>query len=291
MMTKKLGFRELALIAAMEAAFLACAHPRTAGEPEVGVGVPARPAGATPHHRTECFLLFELGVGQVRRAPAEGCASRVPPMSTFKVPHALAALDAGVLGGPAEVIRYDGAPANFESFRRDHTLATAMRFSVLWYFQRVAERLGADREKAYLQKFEYGNQDSSNHLTSFWLYESLRISPDEQQTFLRKLYQSALPVSPAAQGIVRDILIQPWERVVNAAGEHPFAVPWPKGTVVGAKTGSGQWKGRPDVRWLVGHVARGPRSWVFVSNVVGEGLPPLAAVELAAKALKEESVL
>lgn len=40
-----------------------------------------------------CLLLFELGVGEVRRGPAEACRTRVTPASTFKVPHALAALE------------------------------------------------------------------------------------------------------------------------------------------------------------------------------------------------------
>src|SRR5215213_7435496 len=168
--------------------FPACAHSPP-GERSLG-GEPA--TVATPARQTECVLLFELGVGQIRRAPSGGCASRVPPMSTFKVAHA--ALHAGVLNGPDELIKYDGLPWEFESFRRDHTLATAMRFSVLWYFQRVAERLGSAREAAYLKRFAYGNADSSSYLTSFWLYESLRISPDEQQTFMIKLYEGSLPI-------------------------------------------------------------------------------------------------
>jgi beta-lactamase class D len=56
--------------------------------------------------------------------------------------------------------------------------------------------------------------------------------------------------------------------------------------VVSAKTGSGD-----EIRWLVGHVERGHRSWVFVSCVVGADLDPLAAIDLAAKSLRAEHVL
>ena len=65
---------------------------------------------ATAPARTECFLLYEVGVGQIRREPSSGCATRVTPASTFKIPHALAALDAGVLEGADTRIAYDGAP-------------------------------------------------------------------------------------------------------------------------------------------------------------------------------------
>jgi beta-lactamase class D len=74
--------------------------------------------------------------------------------------------------------------------------------------------------------------------------------------------------------------------VVNALGEHPFDAPWPAGTQVSAKTGSAN-----EVRWLVGHVERQGRAWVFVSCVTGPGLDRLAGVDLAATSLRTAGVL
>jgi len=239
-----------------------------------------------------CFLLYEIGVGQVRRNPASACGTRLSPASTFKIPHALAALDAGVVSGPDATFTWDGVPRAYESWRRDHTLASAMRNSVLWYFQRIAEKLGIAREREYLKRFEYGNADPSSGLTTFWLGESLLISPDEQQRFLLRLFDDHLPVTRAAMKTVRQILVQPRDRVVNAIGEHPFAGPWPSDAVVSAKTGSATDRAGRAVRWLVGHVQRGSRAWIFVSAVTGsDETPPLAAVDLAAKSLREEGVL
>jgi beta-lactamase class D len=45
------------------------------------------------------------------------------------------------------------------------------------------------------------------------------------------------------------------------------------------------------VRWLVGHVERQRRSWVFVSCVTGEPLDPLAAINLAGASLRAAGVL
>jgi beta-lactamase class D len=91
---------------------------------------------------------------------------------------------------------------------------------------------------------------------------------------------------------VREILVQPAGVIVNAAGEHPFASPWPAGTIVSAKTGAGSTGDGHIVRWLVGHVQRGSRSWTFVSNVVGGAdTPANAAIDQAAQALVEEHVL
>ena len=242
--------------------------------------------------RGSCFLLYETGVGEVRRDPSATCSTRVSPQSTFKIPHALAALDAGVLPDADTVLKYDGREVDFASWRHDHSLASAMRYSVVWFFQDLATTLGQQRERAYLDRFEYGNRDASGGLTTFWLGRSLAISPEEQVAFLRKLYEGQLNVTPAATKIVRQILIQPSGKVTNARGEHPFATPWPTGTVVGAKTGSGPTGDGNAVRWLVGRVERGSRSWIFVSNVVGDAdLSPNAAIELAGQALIAERVL
>jgi beta-lactamase class D len=62
--------------------------------------------------------------------------------------------------------------------------------------------------------------------------------------------------------------------------------------VLSAKTGAGSTGDGAAVRWLVGHVRRGTRSWIFVSNVVGTGdVPALAAIEQAERALQDARVL
>lgn len=246
----------------------------------------------TKSTRGNCFILYEVGVGEVVRNPSTTCASRVAPQSTFKIPHALAAVDSGVVQDASTLFKYDGHAVDFDAWKRDHTLATAMRYSVVWYFQEIAKRLGMDRERAYLGRFEYGNQDPSSGLTTFWLGGSLAISPEEQVQFLRKMYDDSLPVSPRAREVVRAILVQPAGKVVNAQGEQAFAAPWPADVVVSAKTGAGSLSDGGTVRWVVGHVRRGSRAWLFVSNVVGDGnVPAAAAVDQAARELIAAKVL
>src|SRR3954468_9254616 len=80
--------------------FLCALHLTTAAAP--------RPSGS-------CFLLYEVGAGEVRRNPSSLCTTRLLPASTFKVPHALAALDAGVVSGADEKFAYDGKETSFES--------------------------------------------------------------------------------------------------------------------------------------------------------------------------------
>jgi len=278
-------------------AVLICAAAATI---DAGCHAPARggeyathTAASPPRAAVEsCFLLFELGVGEVRRNPSEACRTPLTPASTFKVPHALAALDAGVVSGPQEQFAYDGTTPGPPSARRDHTLASALRHSVVWYFQHVAERLGPEREQAYLRRFEYGNRDSSSGLTTFWIGGSLLLTPEEQQAFWVKLYENRLPIAASAVETVKGLLVQPAGVVVNAAGEQRFDEPWPDGAVVSAKTGSATDRSGRGVRWLAGHVVRGRRSLVFVSCVVGPpDLAANAAIDLAARSLRDARVL
>jgi beta-lactamase class D len=267
----------LAWVCAAPAAFLASA-----------------PTPTPPDKKTagECFLLQALGSEDIRRSPSAVCDLRVTPASTFKIPHALAALDSGVAERTDHRIEFAGGESPFPSWQRDHTLASAMRHSVVWYFQRIAERLGMERERRYLERFEYGNADPSSGLTTFWLGGSLLISPEEQLRFLRRLYLGELPASPEAMEGVRRILVQPPNVVTSALGETPLSSPWPEGAVVSAKTGRARDHGGSEVRWLVGHVRRGEREWVFVSCVVGGvDLPANAAIELAGRSLHEPGVL
>ena len=127
--------------------------------------------------------------------------------------------------GHDSLFPYDGSSQSFDAWRRDHTLQSAMRFSVVWWFQRVAEKLGATREREYLRRLGYGNADPSSGLTTFWLGGSLVISPEEQKQFLLRLFANDLAGQAERDAHVREILVQPDGMVVNASGEHPFGGP------------------------------------------------------------------
>ncbi len=127
------------------------------------------------------------------------CATQYPPASTFKIPHALIALDAGVLDGPDHLMTWDGETRWLDAWNRDLTLADAIRVSALWYFQRVAPLVGRERMQRALDAFEYGNHTIGPDLDAFWIDDTLRISPIEQVAFWHKLHAGELPVSEEAR--------------------------------------------------------------------------------------------
>ena len=129
------------------------------------------------------------------------------PASTFKIPHTLFALDAGVVKDEFQVFPWDGKKRAYESWNKDQNLRSSMHDSVVWVYQQFAMAIGEKSEKDYLKKINYGNADFSGPVDYFWLNESLRISAVEQIEFLQKLYRNQLPFSVEHQRLVKDIMV------------------------------------------------------------------------------------
>ena len=131
---------------------------------------------------------------------------RYVPASTFKIPHSLFALDAGVLKDEFQVIPWDRIKRQTVAWNEDQTLRSAMRNSVVWVYQRFADELGAKREVGYMQAVGYGNALATGE-SPFWVEGDLAISCTEQITFLRRLYYNELPFRIEHQRLVKDVMI------------------------------------------------------------------------------------
>jgi beta-lactamase class D len=224
-----------------------------------------KPAAPTAEH-PGCFLLMDLDSGQVTRINPEKCAKRLVPASTFKVPHALIALETGVLKDEHEVRKWDGVERAVKNWNQDQTLDTAMRYSAVWFFQGTAKQIGPERMKEWLGRLHYGNQECSGDITRFWLQGPLLVSGNEQLDFLARLYRDELPVSERAREIVKRTLVQRSDTVGNRRGNIALFGPWKDGAVLSGKTGFAQ-LADGDVTWFIGHVEKPGHRYVFVSNV------------------------
>ncbi len=105
--------------------------------------VPAAPAAAPATARQTCVVIGALGAPPIGSDPAE-CARATAPASTFKIPHALIALQTGVIT-PASAVEWDGTKYWSAAWQRSHTVESAIKWSVLPFFQRTARLIGRDR--------------------------------------------------------------------------------------------------------------------------------------------------
>jgi beta-lactamase class D len=158
---------------------------------------------------------------------------RYSPASTFKIPHTLFALDAGVVRDEFQVFRWDGVVRSFAAHNQDQDLRSAMRHSAVWVYQSFAKEIGENRARNYLGKLNYGNADPATRHGDYWIDGNLAISAHEQIAFLKGLYRNELPFRVEHQRLVKDIMI------VEAGRD------W----ILRAKTG---WEGR--MGWWVGWV-------------------------------------
>lgn len=205
--------------------------------------------------RVASFVATDMEGERIAVYAPERVAERRPPCSTFKIPHALIALDAGVIGVDSSFKAWDGESQPFRSWERDHELGSAIASSVVWYFQRIARDVGRERMQEHLDRIGYGNRDLSAGQTVFWLDSSLEISAEEQLGVLRRLWKDELPFAPEHQAHVRGLL------------KHEA----PDGWELAGKTGTcGDWDGHK-LAWFVGRVrAADGREAVFATQVEGD---------------------
>jgi beta-lactamase class D len=195
------------------------------------------------------FVLFDQSNNEFIRYNPERCAKRFIPASTFKIMNSLIGLETGVIPDENYVIQWDGTRYDIPSWNQDHTLKTAIQNSVVWYYQELARRVGTDRMQYYLNAVQYGNQDISGPIDTFWLEGGLRISADEQVEVLKRLYLNQLPFSQRTMDIVKRILILEKTETYQMSG----------------KTGSSQ-RVMPHVGWFVGYLETKGKVYYFATN-------------------------
>jgi beta-lactamase class D len=243
--------------------------------------------GAAPREgreEGECFIIARLDASSPSISDPDECRVKTAPASTFKIPHALIALQAGVIT-PETVFKWDGTKLPFESWQRDHTLDSAMRWSVLPYFQHTARLIGEERMRAGLSRLVYAADTFDREVSDFWLDGDLVVSPFEQFVFLQRFFAGKLPAAARHLSAVEDAIRMPPGQIVLAAGAYPFSLDWPEATIVRAKTGNTALNGER-VSWLVGALELKDVEYVFVARIRSrKSLGSTAGTELARRRL------
>ena len=109
--------------------------------------------------------------------------------------------------------------------------------------------MGKETIQSYVDATNYGNQDISGQIDTFWLEGGLRISANEQVEFLKRLYQDDLPFSSRSTRIVKEILVLEKTPSYQLSG----------------KTGSGQ-RMTPHQSWFVGYLETKENVYFFATN-------------------------
>ena len=160
-----------------------------------------------PEGTVGTFVLYDAQSGVTTRYNAERAAERRTPASTFKIFNSLVALDAAAVADEHEVVAWDGVDRGSAGWNQSQDLETAYQRSSVWVYRELARRVGRDTLQAWLDREAYGNATIGDEADVFWLDQSLRIAPDEQVDFLRRLQAGETGFSDRAEGIVKRIMI------------------------------------------------------------------------------------
>ncbi|MBD2021007.1 class D beta-lactamase [Leptolyngbya sp. FACHB-36] len=200
-------------------------------------------------------LIYDLNNDRVYQHNPQRNATAFLPGSTFKVLNALISLETGVIPDEITVFTWDGIQRQVPEWNRDLNLKEAMALSAIWFYQVLARRIGHERMQNWVSRVGYGNQKigKKEEIDSFWLQGELRITPQEQIQFLRRLYKNDLPFSERSLSIVKNMMI------VEQTPDY----------TIRGKTG---WVGfadavRPQIGWFVGYLEKGKNVYFFATNI------------------------
>jgi len=201
-----------------------------------------------------CFALMDNGTGKFTIYNlARYRDSSYLPASTFKIVNSLIGLQTGKIINDSMIIKWDGIKRPFESWNKDLTMYEAFRISSVPYYQEVARRIGKDTMQFWLDSLSYGTKKISSPIDTFWLDNSLKITPDEQLGLVKRLYFDQLPFFKTYQETVKRAML--FENNANYR--------------LGYKTGWAPWneKTGKHIGWLVGWIEENRHPYFFVLNI------------------------
>ena len=201
-----------------------------------------------------CFSIFYNNTGEFTVYNLDRYRdSAYLPASTFKIINSLIGLQTGVISSDKMVIKWDSVVRPFAEWNRDLTMYEAFRASSVFYYQEVARRVGRDTMQHWLDSLSYGTKKITTTIDSFWLDNSLKITPDEQLGLVKKLYFNQLPFHKLNQEIVKKAML------FEDKPEYKLSY----------KTG---WSGydpqmKKHIGWVVGWIEENRHPYFFVLNI------------------------
>ena len=220
---------------------------------------------------TGTFGLYDNGTGQFTIYNLSRFKdSAYLPASTFKIVNALIGLETGKIANEKMLIKWDGVIRKYPSgdtavaWNKDLTADEAFKSSAVPYFQEIARRIGKDTMQHWLDSLKYGSRKIKTAIDTFWLDNSLKLTPDEEMGLVKKLYFNQLPFQKRSQDIVKKMMLQ--ENTANYQLSY--------------KSGWGFKENGNALGWMVGWIEENRHPYFFVLNVEGDHTTQLSPLRL-----------
>ncbi|WP_440877216.1 penicillin-binding transpeptidase domain-containing protein [Thalassotalea sp. PLHSN55] len=223
--------------------------------------VQAKPSSETTEYclegQIDCTLvIFSEQSQQKHVINAKRADTAFSPFSTFKVPNSVIGLELGLIENAEQVMSFDKEKYPPQQWwpsvwkLPEYSLSTAFKFSMVAVYRQLASDIGSANMQQALKRFNYGNQDISSGLDSFWLNGSMKISANEQITFLQKLNENTFSIKEKSLATIKQVML---------AGQDAHYKMY-------AKTGAGKVDDNSMLGWYVGFVENKAGTHYFAFN-------------------------
>ena len=207
---------------------------------------------------TGTFGLFDNGQGQFTIYNLSRYKdSTYLPASTFKIVNSLIGIQTGRIVNEKMVIPWDGVVRENPDWNKSLTMEEAFKVSAVPYYQEVARRIGKDTMQHWLDTLGLGSRYNkfsiTNNIDTFWLNNTLKVTPDEELGLIKKLYFNQLPFQSRPQDIVKKIMLQ------ESNSNYKLSY----------KTGFGFSENGNAIGWVVGWIEENQHVFPFVLNIEG----------------------
>ncbi len=173
------------------------------------------------------------------------------PASTFKIVNSLIGLETGVVRDDSMVIPWDGIPREVASWNQDLSMYRAFRYSAVPWYQELARRIGKETMQHWLDTLGYASRYGRavvGQIDTFWLDNTVKITPDEQLGLAKRLYFDQLPFQRRSHEIVRRMMLME----DNSLYQLSYKTGWAR-----AENGD-------HIGWLVGWIEENRHPYFFV---------------------------
>ncbi len=200
------------------------------------------------------------------------------PASTFKIPNSIIALETGVVENDSTLFKWNGEERRLKVWEQDMTLKEAFHYSCVPCYQEIARKIGVKQMNEYLNKLDYGkmNVDTTN-IYMFWLEGESQINQYQQIEFLKRFYNSELPISKRTEAIMKRMIVIEENETYKLSG----------------KTGWSERNGNNN-GWFVGFVETKENTYFFATNIEPNqkfNMFPMIRKELTFKALEQMEIM
>ena len=147
------------------------------------------------------FVLYDLKKDKYIYYNQAQAQQAYPPGGTFKIFLSLVGFETKNIKSPGVDVTELKT-----TWKPEHEAKAVYQNSTVHYYEDLSHNIGQSEIKNWMDKVQYGNEDTTGGIPHFWQSDGLKISSDEQIGFLRKLYEHKLPFEPVNMEKVKGMM-------------------------------------------------------------------------------------